>query len=86
MKMDAKEALQYVYIPSPGLSNKGQPALLHLQDSNDKYHNQIPIGAAHHAQENDCTAKAIKLYNLAEDCATVVACLAQALGIYCWFG
>jgi hypothetical protein len=35
---------------------------------------------ARHAQENDRTAEAIKLYNLAEDYATVVACLAQALG------
>jgi nuclear pore complex protein Nup93 len=53
--------------------------LLHLQDTNE-YHNQILIRAARHAQENDCTAEAIKLYNLAEDYATVVACLAQALG------
>ena len=54
-------------------------ALLHLRDTN-RYHNQILIHAARHAQENNCAAEAIKLYNLAEDYTIAVACLAPALG------
>ncbi|KIM38582.1 hypothetical protein M413DRAFT_447791 [Hebeloma cylindrosporum] len=126
VKMDAKEALQYVYcIPlssdqGNGIGKEqveiaweltrriivlanGGPAweelvggirpdggrfagvieqgagLLHLTDSH-QYYQEILARAAKHAEENDRVIEAIKLYNLAEDYITVVACLAQALG------
>ncbi|KAF5314161.1 hypothetical protein D9611_006965 [Ephemerocybe angulata] len=126
VKMDSKEALQYVYCvclsaDQPGgvgkeqveaawdltrriivLANAGPSweelvggfrpdgsrfsgaieqgaSLLHLHDSKE-YNQEILIRAAQHSMENDRTAEAIKLYNLAGDYATVVACLAQALG------
>src|SRR5262249_39895875 len=53
--------------------------LLHLQDSK-QFNEQILIRAAKHSEENDRIPEAIKLYNLAGDYSTVVACLAQALG------
>ncbi|KAJ3515637.1 hypothetical protein NLJ89_g1635 [Agrocybe chaxingu] len=61
-----------------GVIEQGAP-LLQLRDSQE-FHNQIIIRAARHSEENDRIAEAIKLYNLAEDYSTVVACLAQALG------
>ena len=53
--------------------------LLHLIDSH-QYYQEILARAAKHAEDNDRVVEAIKLYNLAEDYITVVACLAQALG------
>ncbi|KAG5646921.1 hypothetical protein DXG03_001997 [Asterophora parasitica] len=53
-------------------------SLLHLKD-NKQFNEHILTRAARHAEENDRIAEAIKLYNLAGDYATVVACLAQAL-------
>lgn len=44
------------------------------------YNEQILIRAAKHSEENDRISEAIKLYNLAGDYTTVVACLAHALG------
>lgn len=57
---------------------QGAP-LLHLQDS-QQYNTQILVRAAKTSEENDRIAEAIKLYDLAGDYATVVSCLAQALG------
>ncbi|KAL1745889.1 Nup93/Nic96-domain-containing protein [Schizophyllum fasciatum] len=48
--------------------------------SKQQYNEQILVRAAKESEENDRTAEAIKLYNLAEDYATVVSCLARALG------
>ncbi|KAI6022591.1 nucleoporin-interacting protein NIC96 [Pisolithus marmoratus] len=126
VKMDAKEALQYVYCvclaadQGNGVGNEtlesawelvrriivlahSGPAwdelvggfrpdgtkfngiveqgatLLHLQNIT-QYNNQILIRAARDCEENDRIPEAIKLYNLAGDYATVIACLAQALG------
>ncbi|KAF9007943.1 nucleoporin-interacting protein NIC96 [Cyathus striatus] len=126
VKMDAKEALQYVYCvclsadQSSGvgreqvesawelvrriivLANSGPAweelvggfrpdgsrfggvieqgvSLLKLQDTR-QFNEEILIRAARHSEENDRIAEAIKLYNLAGDYNTVVACLAQALG------
>jgi nuclear pore complex protein Nup93 len=53
--------------------------LLQLQDSK-QFNENILIRAAKHSEENDRIPEAIKLYNLAGDYPTVVACLAQALG------
>ncbi|GLB36674.1 putative nuclear pore protein [Lyophyllum shimeji] len=53
-------------------------SLLHLKDSK-QFNEQILVRAAKHSEENDRIAEAIKLYNLAGDYETVVACLAQAL-------
>jgi len=53
--------------------------LLRLEDSK-QFNQEIIIRAAHHSEENDRIAEAIKLYNLASDYSTVVSCLAQALG------
>ncbi|KAF8060888.1 Nup93/Nic96-domain-containing protein [Lyophyllum atratum] len=124
VKMDAKEALQYVYCvclaadqPEVGreqvenaweqvrriivLSNGGPgweelvggyrpdgsrfsgvieqgASLLKLENSKE-FNEQILVRAAKHSEENDRIAEAIKLYNLAGDYSTVVACLAQAL-------
>ncbi|KAG6816414.1 hypothetical protein H0H87_006151 [Tephrocybe sp. NHM501043] len=124
VKMDAKEALQYVYcVPLAAdqgdvgkeqvesaweqvrriivLGNGGQgweelvggyradgtrfsgvieqgANLLHLKDMK-QFNEHILIRAAKHSEENDRIAEAIKLYNLAGDYDTVVACLAQAL-------
>lgn len=52
---------------------------MQLQDNN-LFNEHILIRAARHSEENDRVAEAIKLYNLAGDYSTVVACLAQALG------
>lgn len=52
---------------------------MQLQDTN-LFNEHILIRAARHSEENDRIAEAIKLYNLAGDYSTVVACLAQALG------
>ena len=54
-------------------------SLLRLEDSK-QFNQEIIIRAAHHSEENDRIAEAIKLYNLAGDYSTVVSCLAQALG------
>ncbi|KAF9482410.1 nucleoporin-interacting protein NIC96 [Pholiota conissans] len=62
----------------PGIIEQGA-SLLHLTTAQE-FHTQILIRAAHHAEENDRIAEAIKLYNLAEDYTTVISCLAQALG------
>ncbi|KAG6332408.1 hypothetical protein ID866_6679 [Astraeus odoratus] len=53
--------------------------LLHLQNT-VQFNEQILIRAARECEENDRISEAIKLYNLAGDYATVIACLAQALG------
>jgi nuclear pore complex protein Nup93 len=65
-------------LKQPGIIEQGA-GLLHLTTAQD-FHTHILIRAAQHAQENDRIAEAVKLYNLAEDYTTVVACLAQALG------
>ncbi|PSR71118.1 hypothetical protein PHLCEN_2v12964 [Hermanssonia centrifuga] len=126
VKMDAREALQYVYCvglcaDQPGgvgkeqvenawelvrriivLANTGaaweelvggfrpdgtrfsgvieQGAPLLRLDNLSAYNEQILIRAAKHSEENDRIPEAIKLYNLAGDYSTVIACLAQALG------
>lgn len=54
-------------------------ALLKLR-SKQQYNEQILVRAAKESEDNDRTSEAIKLYNLAEDYATVVSCLARALG------
>ncbi|KAH0590136.1 hypothetical protein H2248_000313 [Termitomyces sp. 'cryptogamus'] len=124
VKMDAKEALQYVYCV-PLSSDQGEvgkeqvetaweqarriivlgnggpgweelvggyrtdgtrfsgaieqgASLLQLKDSK-QFNEQILVRAAKHSEENDRITEAIKLYNLAGDYSTVVACLAQAL-------
>ncbi|KIP04441.1 hypothetical protein PHLGIDRAFT_31350 [Phlebiopsis gigantea 11061_1 CR5-6] len=126
VKMDAKEALQYVYCvclcaDQPGgvgkeqvenawelvrriivLANTGaaweelvggfrpdgtrfsgvieQGAPLLKLDNLHDYNEQILSRAAKHSEDNDRAPEAIKLYNLAGDYTTVIACLAQALG------
>jgi nuclear pore complex protein Nup93 len=45
-----------------------------------QYNEQILIRAARNSEENDRISEAIKLYNLAGDYSTVVACLATTLG------
>lgn len=57
---------------------QGAP-LLQLNDSK-QYNDHILIRAAKHSEENDRIPEAIKLYNLAGDYSTVIACLAQSLG------
>lgn len=61
-----------------GVIEQGAP-LLRLTDAK-QYNEHILIRAARNSEENDRVAEAIKLYNLAGDYATVVACLATALG------
>ena len=61
-----------------GIIEQGAP-LLKLENTND-YNEQVLIRAAKHSEENDRIPEAIKLYNLAGDYATVIGCLAQALG------
>jgi len=61
-----------------GLIEQGA-TLLKLWDSKE-FNEQILVRAARQAEENDRIAEAIKLYNLAGEYGTVVACLAQALG------
>ncbi|KZT24692.1 nucleoporin-interacting protein NIC96 [Neolentinus lepideus HHB14362 ss-1] len=61
-----------------GLIEQGA-TLLKLWDSKG-FNEQILVRAARQAEENDRIAEAIKLYNLAGEYGTVVACLAQALG------
>ncbi|KAH9487230.1 Nucleoporin NIC96 [Psilocybe cubensis] len=126
VKMDAKEALQYVYCITLSsdqgggvgkeqvelswefvrriivLANSG-PAweelvggvrpeggryggaiehsakLLELSET-QSYNNEILLRAARDSADNDRVTEAIKLYNLAGDYATVVECLAHALG------
>jgi len=126
VKMDAKEALQYVYCvclssDQPNgvgkeqvesawdltrriivLANAGpgweelvggyrmdgsrfngvieQHAPLLQLTNLSEYNSEILIRAAHHSEENDRIAEAIKLYNLAGDYPTVVSCLASSLG------
>ncbi|KAF9818485.1 hypothetical protein IEO21_02723 [Rhodonia placenta] len=53
--------------------------LLKLDNLKD-YNEQILIRAAKNSEQNDRIPEAIKLYNLAGDYTTVIACLAQALG------
>lgn len=53
--------------------------MLHLQSAS-QYNEQILVRAARECEDNDRIPEAIKLYNLAGDYATVIACLAQALG------
>lgn len=48
--------------------------------SAESFNAQILIPAAQHSSASDRPLEAIKLYNLAGDYDTVVACLAQALG------
>ncbi|KAJ6569434.1 nucleoporin-interacting protein NIC96 [Mycena capillaripes] len=125
VKMDAKEALQYVYCVGLAadqgavgqeqienawelvrriivLGNSGPgweelvggfrpdgtrfsgvieqgSSLLGLRDARE-FNEHILIKAARHSEENDRIPEAIKLYNLAGDYATVISCLAQALG------
>ena len=57
---------------------QGAP-LLKLENLTE-YNEQILIRAAKHSEENDRVPEAIKLYNLAGDYTTVIACLAHALG------
>ncbi|KAG6850171.1 hypothetical protein H0H93_016851 [Arthromyces matolae] len=124
VKLDAKEALQYVYcVPLSAdqgevgkeqveiaweqirriivLSNGGPGweelvggfrsdgtrysgvieqgvSLLHLEDSK-QFNEVILVRAAKNMEDDDRITEAIKLYNLANDYATVVACLTQAL-------
>ncbi|KAH7884023.1 Nup93/Nic96-domain-containing protein [Phlebopus sp. FC_14] len=54
-------------------------SLLQLR-STAQYNEQILVRAARDSEENDRIPEAIKLYNLAGDYATVISCLAQALG------
>ncbi|KAI0682706.1 nucleoporin-interacting protein NIC96 [Cytidiella melzeri] len=61
-----------------GVIEQGAP-LLKLDNIND-YNEQILVRAAKHSEENDRIPEAIKLYNLAGDYTTVIACLAHALG------
>jgi nuclear pore complex protein Nup93 len=53
--------------------------LLKLQD-HKQFNSRILVPAAHHSQDDDRISEAIKLYNLAGEYLTVVACLAHALG------
>lgn len=53
--------------------------MLKLEDSKE-YNEQILVRAAKHSEQNDRIPEAIKLYNLAGDYTTVIACLVQALG------
>ncbi|PCH33116.1 nucleoporin-interacting protein NIC96 [Wolfiporia cocos MD-104 SS10] len=53
--------------------------LLKLENMRE-YNEEILIRAAKHSEQNDRIPEAIKLYNLAGDYNTVIACLAQALG------
>ena len=53
--------------------------MLKLTSTQD-YHTEILIRAAKHSEQNDRIPEAIKLYNLAGDYATVISCLASALG------
>ncbi|KAF9443620.1 NIC-domain-containing protein [Macrolepiota fuliginosa MF-IS2] len=61
-----------------GVIEQGAP-LLRLTDAK-QYNEHILIRAARNSEENDRVSEAIKLYNLAGDYGTVVACLATALG------
>ncbi|EKM83342.1 hypothetical protein AGABI1DRAFT_103578 [Agaricus bisporus var. burnettii JB137-S8] len=61
-----------------GVIEQGAP-LLCLTDAK-QYSEHILVRAARHSEEDDRIAEAIKLYNLAGDYSTVVACLATALG------
>ncbi|KAF7986143.1 hypothetical protein HWV62_38508 [Athelia sp. TMB] len=61
-----------------GVIEQGAP-LLRLEDTKH-YNEHILIRAAKHSEENDRIPEAIKLYNLAGDYTTVIACLAQTLG------
>ncbi|KAI0960869.1 hypothetical protein AcV7_000128 [Taiwanofungus camphoratus] len=61
-----------------GIIEQGAP-LLKLEDSKE-YNEQILVRAAKHSEQNDRIPEAIKLYNLAGDYTTVIACLVQALG------
>ncbi|EIW86265.1 nucleoporin-interacting protein NIC96 [Coniophora puteana RWD-64-598 SS2] len=126
VKMDAKEALQYVYcvcltadqgngVGKESLENAWElvrriivlahsgpaweelvggfradgtrfsgvieqgAALLQLKSS-AQYNQRILVQAARDSEENDRIPEAIKLYNLAGEYGTVIACLAQALG------
>ena len=65
-------------VSQSGVIEQGAP-LLKLDNLND-YNEHILVRAAKHCEENDRTPEAIKLYNLAGDYTTVIACLAQALG------
>ncbi|EIM91909.1 nucleoporin-interacting protein NIC96 [Stereum hirsutum FP-91666 SS1] len=125
VKMDGKEALQYVYTVTlnadqPGVGeeqveqawemvrriitlanagpawdelvggfrtdgNKFSGVIEHFAPllklpSAESFNAQILIPAAQHSSSSDRPLEAIKLYNLAGDYDTVVACLAQALG------
>lgn len=53
--------------------------MLKLKDIKE-FNEQILVIAARQSEQNDRVPEAIKLYNLAGDYATVIACLAQALG------
>ncbi|KNZ77637.1 Nuclear pore complex protein Nup93 [Termitomyces sp. J132] len=53
-------------------------SLLQLKDSK-QFNEQILVWAVKHSEENDRITEVIKLYNLAGNYSTVVACLAQAL-------
>ncbi|KAF8885239.1 Nup93/Nic96-domain-containing protein [Gymnopilus junonius] len=60
-------------------SDREAPPHLHL-DSIQAYHTTSYSPRAE-AESNDLLTSAIKLYNLAEDYTTVIACLARALGV-----
>ncbi|OCH83853.1 nucleoporin-interacting protein NIC96 [Obba rivulosa] len=61
-----------------GIIEQNAP-LLKLENPRD-YAEQILVRAAKQSEQNDRIPEAIKLYNLAGDYTTVIACLAQALG------
>ncbi|CCL98344.1 uncharacterized protein FIBRA_00338 [Fibroporia radiculosa] len=61
-----------------GIIEQNAP-LLKLEDVR-QYNEHILIRAAKHSEQSDRIPEAIKLYNLAGDYTTVIACLAQALG------
>jgi nuclear pore complex protein Nup93 len=50
-----------------------------LKDTS-QFNAHILVQAAQHSQKDDRIPEAIKLYNLAGEYATVISCLAQALG------
>lgn len=68
----------FFFSSQSGVIEQGAP-LLCLTD-NKQYSEHILVRAARHSEEDDRIAEAIKLYNLADDYSTVVACLAATLG------
>ncbi|KAH0582298.1 hypothetical protein H2248_011935 [Termitomyces sp. 'cryptogamus'] len=60
------------------MAGQQEASLLQLKDSK-QFNEQILVWAVKHSEENDRITEVIKLYNLAGNYSTVVACLAQAL-------